>query len=190
MTTLTDYLAEHYTAATAKIYAFEIEHYLAYLGGADWALSIDYAGVVAYLVHLRKRYDNAATVRRVLFAVKAYHRFLLATGRRTDHPAARLRLRDVERSDSVQTQDLLDADELGRLQESRAERYPLLARRNSAIIGLLTYQALTVREIGRLNVQDIDLGEATVEVTATRRTQARTLQLAAPQIMELHAYLL
>lgn len=190
MTMLRDYLSKYYTAATAKIYAFEIEHYLAHIGGEDHALSVDYAGVVAYLVHLRKRYDNAATVRRVLFAVKAYHRYLLATGRRADHPAARLRLRDVERSDSVQTQDLLDADELARLQQTRTERYPLLARRNAVIIGLLTHQALTVREIGRLRVVDIDLTAATLNVAATRRTQARTLRLAAPQIMELHTYLI
>jgi integrase/recombinase XerD len=187
--TLTDYLTEHYTAATARIYAFEIDRYLAYLGGRDRALTVGYADVVDYLVYLRKRYDNAATVRRVLYAVKAYHRFLLKTDKRPDYPAARLRLRDVERGDQVQTQDLLDADELARLREPRSERYPLLARRNVVVIGLLTYQALTVCEIGRLRVGDVDLTGATVSVAATPRTLARRLKLAAPQVMELYAYL-
>lgn len=187
--TLTDYLTEHYTAATTRIYAFEIGRYLAYLGGRDRALTVGYADVVGYLVHLRNRYDNAATVRRVLYAVKAYHRYLLQVEKRSDHPAARLRLRDVARGNEIQTQDLLDADELVRLREPRSERYPLLARRNAVVIGLLTYQALTVREIGRLRVGDIDLTGATVSVAATPRTLARTLRLAAPQLMELYAYL-
>ena len=187
--TLTDYLTENYTAATARIYAFEIGHYLTWLGGEQRALSVDYAGVVGYLVYLRGRYANAATVRRVLYAVKAYHRYLLRAGRRSDHPASRLRLRDVIRTDQVQTQDLLDADELARLRESRTERYSLLARRNAVIIGLLTHQALTAGEIGRLRVKDIDLLGASVNVTATKRTLARTLPLAAHQVMTLHAYL-
>lgn len=186
---LTDYLAEHYTAATAKIYAFEIERYLAYLGGRDRALTVDYAGVVAYLVHLRGRYDNPATVRRVLYAVKAYHRYLPATGQRADHPASRLRLRDVIGGRPIQTQDLLDGAELARLREPRAERYPLLARRNAVIVGLLTHQALTAREIGRLRVEDVDLTNATIEIRATRCPPGRTLRLAAPQVMQLHAYL-
>jgi integrase/recombinase XerD len=187
--TLSDYLADNYSAATARIYAFEIGHYLDWLGGEQRALSVDYADVVGYLVYLRGRYANAATVRRVLYAVKAYHRYLLKSGKRSDHPASRLRLRDVARGNDMQTQDLLDADELAKLREPRTERYPLLARRNAVIVGLLTHQALTVRETGRLTVADVDLSAATVNVLATRRTLARKLKLAAPQVMELYAYL-
>ena len=59
--TLTAYLAQHYTTATARVYAFEIEHYLVYLGGEERALSVGYSDVVSYLIYLRKRYGHAAS---------------------------------------------------------------------------------------------------------------------------------
>ncbi|OAV45764.1 hypothetical protein A3850_002425 [Lewinella sp. 4G2] len=145
--------------------------------------------MVGYLVSLRGRYENGETVRRILYSVKAYHRYLLKVGKREDHPASRLRLRDVARTDQVQTQDLLDAAELEKLLTTRVERYPLLANRNAVIIGLLVHQALTVSEVGRLQVGDVDLAAATIKVKGSGRQQARTLKLAAVQVMTLLEYL-
>ncbi|SER46682.1 integrase/recombinase XerD [Neolewinella agarilytica] len=186
--TLTDYLDEHYSDGTAKIYAFEIGHYLERIGGEAAALQTSYGELVGYLSALRKRYDNPATVRRILFAIKSYYRYLVLSGRRDDHPGSRLRLRDVVR-DQVQTQDLLAPNELALLLRPRPNRYALLENRNRVIIGLLVHQALLVREIGALKIGDIDLQKATVRVPATSKTEARTLRLDAAQVMTLHAYL-
>ena len=41
-----------------------------------------------------------------------------------------------------------------------------------------------------MRIEDIDLAKAAVKVAATKRLLARTLPLAAPQIMALHAYLI
>jgi integrase/recombinase XerD len=185
---LEDYLSEHYSDGTAKIYAFEIGHYLERIGGEAVALTTGYGELVGYLSALRKRYDNPATVRRILFAVKSYYRFLVLSGRRADHPGSRLRLRDVVR-DQVQTQDLLAPNELALLLRPRPERYPMLMNRNRVIIGLLVHQGLSVREIGALKVADIDLQTATVRILATSKTDARKLRLDAAQVMALHAYL-
>jgi integrase/recombinase XerD len=186
--TLTDYLDEHYTTTTAKIYAFEIGHYLERIGGEAAALTTGYGELVVYLSALRKRYDNPATVRRILYAVKSYYRYLVESGQRVDHPGSRLRLRDVVR-DQVQTQDLLAPNELALLLRPRPERYEILTNRNQVIIGLLVHQALLVREIGALKLGDIDLQKATVLVPATSKTDARKLRLDAAQVMTLHAYL-
>jgi len=185
---LEDYLSEEYTNQTAKIYAFEIGHYLDRIGGEAVALQTGYGELVRYLAALRKRYDNPATVRRILFAIKSYYRYLVLSGRRADHPGSRLRLRDVVR-DQVQTQDLLAPNELALLLRPRPNRYTLLENRNRVIIGLLVHQALLVREIGALKVGDIDLQKATVRVPATSKTEARTLRLDAAQVMTLYAYL-
>lgn len=186
--TLEDYLSEEYTNQTAKIYAFEIGHYLNRIGGEAVALQTGYGELVRYLAALRKRYDNPATVRRILFAIKSYYRYLVLSGRRADHPGSRLRLRDVVR-DQVQTQDLLAPSELALLLRPRPNRYALLENRNRVIIGLLVHQALLVREIGALKVGDIDLQKATVRVPVTSKTEARKLRLDAGQVMTLHAYL-
>lgn len=185
---LKDYLDKNYTGTTAKIYAFEIGHYLDRIGGEAAALTTGYGELVGYLAALRKRYDNPATVRRILFAVKSYYRYLVESGRRSDHPGSRLRLRDVVVG-QVQTQDLLAAEELAALLRPRPERYELLGNRNRVIIGLLVHQGLLIREIGKLKTGDIDLEKATVRVLATTNTEARTLRLDAAQVMTLYAYL-
>lgn len=185
---LEDYLNGNYSRQTAKIYAFEIGHYLNRIGGEAVALQIGYGELVVYLSALRKRYDNPATVRRILYAVKSYYRYLVLSGRRVDHPGSRLRLRDVVR-DQVQTQDLLAPEELALLLRPRPERYEILTNRNRVIIGLLVHQGLLVREIGALKVGAIDLEKAIVRVPATSKTEPRKLRLDAAQVMTLHAYL-
>jgi site-specific recombinase XerD len=183
-----EFLEQNYTPKTAAAYAFEVRHYLAWVGGDEAALTADYSKLIGYLATLRKRYDKPATLQRIMCSVKAYYRYLLESGQRSDHPAINLRLRDGARS-QVQTQDLLSKEELALLLRPRPERYPLLTNRNAVIIGLLVHQALTVREIGLLQVLHLDLSTATVKVPATNRTFGRTLKLAAPQVMQLHAYL-
>lgn len=183
-----EFLARDYTAKTAAAYAFDVGHYLAWVGGEAGALTADYARLVGYLASLRKRYDKPATLRRILCAVKSYHRFLLESGRRDDHPALGLKLRDGARP-QVQTQDLLSGDELARLLEPRPARYGKLAGRNEVILGLLVHQALTIREIGNLTTEAIDLATASIHVAATNQTNGRKLKLAAPQVMQLHGYL-
>lgn len=185
---LKDYLDENYSGTTAKIYAFEIGHYLERIGGEATALKTGYAELVGYLATLRRRYDNPATVRRILCAVKSYYRFLVESGQRSDHPASRLRLRDVA-GPQVQSQDLLSGEELALLLRPRENRYELLANRNRVIIGLLVHQGLLIREIGKLKTGDIDLKKVTVRVPATTNTEARELRLDAGQVMTLYAYL-
>lgn len=185
---LTDYLSEHYQPSTAKLYAFEIGHYLDRIGGEEVALRSGYGELVGYLAVLRKRYENPATLNRILYSIKSYYRYLVETGQRLDHPGSRIRIRDIVR-DQVQTQDLLAPEELALLLRPRPERYPLLENRNRVIIGLLVHQGLLVREIGALKVGQVDLKAATVMVPETFKTDARKLRLDAAQLMTLHAYL-
>ena len=185
---LQDYLDKRYHASTAKLYAFEIGHYLNRIGGEEMALSTSYGELIGELSRLRKRYENPATLSRILYAIKAYYRYLVETGQRIDHPGSQLRIKDLE-PDQMQTQDFLAPNELALLLRPRPERYAILTNRNQVIIGLLVHQALIIREIGALRVADIDLKAATVQVPATSKTEGRKLRLDAAQVMVLHAYL-
>ena len=142
------------------------------------------------LAFLRERYGGRpATVHRILAAIKAYYRYLVASGRRADFPGSRLTLRDRSAARQTQTQDLLTGEELQQLLEPRTERYAILAIRNRVILGLLVHQALSLRELGRLKVGDVDLRAATLRVAGRGRQRARILLLQAAQVMLLHDYL-
>ncbi len=184
--TLKTYLEQEHSAATVRIYLFEIEHLIRYLG-ADRAEQAAYKDVMDYLAHLRARYDNAGTIHRILQAIKQYYFYLIEQGKRATHPCRHMRIRDKARGD-VQIQDLLTPIELEGLLQ-RQERYPCLALRNQVAMSLLVYQALLPGEIARLTVEDVDLEAATIHIHATAKTNQRTLALKPGQIMLLHHYL-
>lgn len=183
---LRTYLERKYRPATVKVYHFEIEHYLAWMG-AEVAPRATYSEVMQYLEYLRSRYDNPATLNRILATIKQYYQYLIDTGQREDHPCASIRIRDRGRQD-VQLQDLLSKAEL-KLLLQRTERYELLTLRNQVIMSLLVYQALLSGEICRLTLNEVDTTAGTIFIKAGGKTNERTLPLKAEQILLLHRYI-
>ncbi|MEM7574207.1 MAG: tyrosine-type recombinase/integrase [Bacteroidota bacterium] len=184
---LQDYLSRYYSASTARLYRFEIDHYLAEVGSSR-ASQAGYRELLAHLSSLRDRYENTGTLHRILQAIKCYYRYLLESGVRDDHPAKNISLRDV-RPSQIQLQDLLTEIELQALLLPRQERYPMLARRNRVVMSLLVNQALALQEMAALKVQDIDLEKATIQASGTAKLNTRKLRLKADQILLLHDYL-
>lgn len=182
--TLHDYLQEHYTADTAKVYQHEIDSYIANYPAAATAV---YKDVVSYMGVLRSRYDNASTLNRILCSIKAYYDFLCATGVRDDNPARSIRLRD-QRSRYVQLQDLFTGQELEALLH-RKERVHALGCRNQVLVSLLIYQALQPREIESLTPGDINLAQGSIYIKATAKTNKRELQLRSNQVLLFYQYI-
>ena len=182
--TLEEYLEQRYTAATAKRCRREIETYRANSPQAETALHKD---ITAYIGTLRNRYSNAKTLIRILCSIKAYYDFLACTGKRQDNPATSILLKDKQSRD-IQLQDLFTETELESLLE-RKEAFSLLTIRNRVLTGLLIYQGLLPNELENLLVSDINLGEGTVYVKRTNKTNGRTLPLKPTQIMALHTYI-
>jgi len=183
--TLETYLACTHSPNTVRIYLFEIEHLIRYLGTTR-AEQAAYKDILDYMAYLRSRYDNAGTIHRILQAVKQYYFYLIEQGKRSSHPCRYMRIRDKFRE--VQVQDLLTRAELNGLLH-REERYPGLALRNQVVMSLLVYQALLPGEIARLTVEDIDLEAATIRIHPTAKTNGRVLGLKPQQVMLLHRYL-
>lgn len=183
---LNTYLKQNQSAATSRIYLFEIRHYLNHMG-LEKAQKATYQDIMDYLLFLRKRYDNPSTITRIIYAIKQYYYWLVHTGQRSDHPCRYLKLKD-RKSHSIQVQDLLTPSELQLLLQ-RKERYTLLENRNQVILTLLVYQALLPLEMANLDVADVDLRKASIYIKSTYRTNSRTLKLQADQIMIFHRYL-
>lgn len=184
--TLSNYLSKHHQAGTAKIYLFEIGHYLEWMG--EGAQKASHEEVLCYVDYLRDRYGKAATISRIIHAIKRYYCYLQEIGKRRDHPCRLLNIRDAKEDRDIQIQDLLKPEELQRLL-IRKERYPSYALRNSLIMSLLVNQALLSREIVGLKVQDVNLEKGTIYIRQTSKTNGRTLPLKAEQIMLIHRYL-
>jgi len=182
--TLPEYLESLYTPATAESYHREI---LIFLSSYPTASMATYADLISYLGVLRERYNNAATLNRILCSIKVYYDYLCIIGRRSDHPARSILLRD-QRSRDIQLQDLFTDEELERLMD-RKERYQALYYRNRVLMGLLINQGLKPQEIAAIGVQDINLEAGSIYIKSTPTTNSRTLSLKPGQILLLYTWL-
>jgi len=183
---LENYLKGKLSASTVKIYLFEINHFVQFLG-KEKATTASYQDVQKYLNWLRKNYDNPNTIHRIIQAIKQYFFYLIEIKKREDHPCRYLAIKDRS-PHQLQLQDFLKTKQLQKLL-TRKERYKILEIRNQVVMSLLVNQALRVQEICALKVKDINLKKGKIKIKSTPKTNARTLHLKPEQIMLLHDYL-
>jgi integrase/recombinase XerD len=183
---LSDYLFEKYSPQTVKIYQLDILRYIGYMG-EERAEKASYRDIMEYTGYLRKTYQNPRTINRMLYGVKAWYFYLIASDRREDHPCRQIKLKDARGGD-VQLQDLFSVVEMEKLMQ-RKERFEVARLRNRVIVSLLIYQGLRLSEIVKLRVKDVDLDAGTIYVRAMPRAMARTLKLKTPQVMLFYNYI-
>jgi len=184
MISLEDYLKENLQKSTVKNYLYEINKFTLLNRNTE---HYNYKNIMEYVETIRKNYESASII-RILSALKKYYDYLVNTGIRKDNPARAIQLRDI-RKKPIQLQDLFTDQELQKLLEPRKERYPLLAKRNQIIIGLLVHQALKIGEIIQIKTDDINLEKAQINITGTSQTNNRILPLKAEQILLFYNYL-
>lgn len=181
---LTNYLAKKYTPQTTKTYSREIEIYITNNPANE---KYTYADILKYIGILRTKYNNSTSINRILSSIKAYYNYLCYSKNRKDNPAKSIRLRDKQNRD-IQLQDLFTIAELEQLLNTKQERYNALAYRNKVLISLLIYQGLQPRELANINIQDINLEQASIYIKPHSDTNSRTLPLKATQIILFQHY--
>ncbi|RZJ36583.1 MAG: integrase [Flavobacterium sp.] len=182
--TLSEFLHQWLAPQSVQNYLYTIENFLKLHPKAKRYM---YKDMVNYLAAVRVMYPNIQTTIRILSAIKKYYDFLVWTGQRTDHPCQTLTVKTGS-NHSIQLQDLFTSIELEMLMQ-RENRYRHLENRNKVLLSLLIYQGLTSDEIIRLDVDNIDLDNATVLVKGSNKLHRRTLFLQAKQIQLLSKYI-
>lgn len=179
------YLENNYTKKTAIAYQREIENFIINNPNNE---NYTYTNIINYIGFLRKRYTNSKTINRILCSIKAYYSYLCFINKRKDNPSKSIQLKDKISRD-IQLQDLLTTQELEQLLTAKQERYTALTYRNKVLISLLIYQALQPTEIEQLQVNEIDLQQGNIYIKSTPKTNSRTLQLKANQILLFKQYI-
>jgi len=185
---LQHYLHERFAARTAHGYYLIIENYCRQVKQPDQA---KYKDILGYLEQERSKGKKPGTLLSYIGAIKVYYDWLKETGIRKDHPCKHLVLKD--RVDpQVHVQELFSSSELQQLfeQPPRAiRRQPSTVLRDKVILSLLIYQGLTTKNIVSLQLQDLNLEQATIYVKSETNLNARTLELHPKQIMLISKYL-
>lgn len=185
---LTHYLYERFAARTAHGYQLMIENYCRQVKHPDKA---KYKDILRYLEQERSKGRKSATLLSYIAAIKVYYDYLKKTGNRKDHPCKHLVLKD--RIDyRVNVQELFSSTELQLLFEQpprSISKPPRIAQRDKVILSLLIYQGLTTKNIVSLELQDLNLEQATIYIKSETTLNARTLELHPKQIMLINKYL-
>lgn len=193
MITLRNYLEKKYSKSTLASNLYNIKRFTDYYDKK--APKATFKEVLNYIEHLRKNYIlHPKTLRHCLYGVKIYFNYLLETGQRNDHPCSELFLKD-KIDKQIQVDTLYSPETLETFFETyqiRKKKY--LENRNKVIISLLIYQALTVKEIAELEIQNINLEKCEIFIKASeeltaKSPQSRTLPLQAKQILLIYNYL-
>lgn len=183
---LKEYLQEHYSKNSVNNYENIILRYTTYM--QEKAETANYTDVLNYIGYLRKLQLHPKSLRNNLFAIKIYYRYLVAIGKRKDHPCQKLYLQD-QINRSIQVESLYSAVVLEELLQSYKAKNPIMQKRDEVIISLLIYQALTVLEVTQIEISQIDLEKGTIQITGNVKNKGRTLHLKPNQIMLFYKYI-
>jgi len=184
--TLQQYLKNEYSKTSTSGYEAMINRFLLALGSK--AEKASYTDVLDYIGLLREQNLHPKSLRNNLFAIKIYYRFLVATGKRNDHPCQFLYLKD-QINRAIQVEALYPKETIENLFESWQSKNKINQTRDKIIISFLVYQALTVLEITQIKVTDVNLEDGTVKVKGNSKNKGRALSLKPKQILLFHNYL-
>lgn len=184
--TLQQYLKNEYSKTSLSGYENMINRFVLVLGSK--AEKASYTDILDYIGLLREQNLHPKSLRNNLFAIKIYYRFLVATGKRNDHPCQYLYLKD-QINRAIQVEALYPKGTIENLFESWESKNKINQTRDKIIISFLVYQALTVLEITQIKVSDINLEDGTVKVKGNSKNKGRILSLKPKQILLFHNYL-
>ncbi len=161
--------------------------YLLWVDQENIALEqITYNDLLLYLKYCQQQGVAQRTIKHYIAAVKHYYDHLIRERVITLNPTTDIDVKGVRRKVLYH---LLEPYELHHLyHEYPAQSLP--DRRNRIILGLLVYQGLRADEVGKLEVQHIQLREGKIDVLGGPKNNTRLMQLESYQVMDMHDYIL
>jgi site-specific recombinase XerD len=145
---------------------------------------VRYHDLLLWMKHCQQGGASQKTIQNYVLMVKIYYDHLIEQKEITINPANGIKVQGVKRKILYH---ILQPHELHALYNN----YPhntLAEKRDKIMLGLLVYQGLKTEELGKLEVKDVKLKAGQIEIHGSRKSNARTLQLEAHQIMDVYEY--
>ncbi|WP_024773094.1 tyrosine-type recombinase/integrase [Aquimarina macrocephali] len=187
---------ENYSKTTIVHYLKRITEFTGWLKKRRITASeIDYKTCMKYIKHLQQKKIKPQTINNHLVTIRNYFDYLIERAERSENP-----LEDVSVKGTVKKMlhNLLEPDELEDLYYSyQTEKFNrnangfarYAAKRNKIIVGLIVYQGLNATHLKSLNLENVQLKKGKIYVPATRRSNAREIELKPWQIIDFIEYL-
>jgi integrase/recombinase XerD len=161
------------------------------------ATEITYTDMLNFIKHAKEQGLKPGYIMKILGAVRHYFNYLKYIDKIQTNPANGLYIRGKQRRIP---HDLLTAEQLDEMYtkfdaklKDEQTRYKvggkLVAKRNKIILGLLIYQGINTQELGLLEPEHLKLREGKIIIPGTLRSNRRTLNLEAHQMIDLQEYI-
>lgn len=169
--------------STIEKYIQEVEKYEKWL-----SISIELSekkDLLNYLKDLNDRGVQNRTRQHKLGILRHYYSFLYQQDKITHNPTNLIKIRGTKRKILYQILTIEQMDEFIDLYNAE---YPSKIR-EQIILSLIIYQGLQVSEWKKLKVSDIDLKKGSISISATKRSNKRTIPLNPSQIGVLYEFI-
>ena len=204
-----DYLIEKgYSIKSANRYLGDVQRYQRWAEQENIEIEgATYADVLHYIQSRRSkacgeqgRTISQRTQSNMLNSIKHYYQYLESSEQIAENPIREVKIRGIKRKRlySILTKAQLEElyhnypTEIDSKQENQNwyKLSQLIQKRNKVILSLLIYQGLNATEICRMKISDLKLREGKVYVAGTRKSNERTMELEAVQVMDMMEYVL
>ncbi len=145
-----------------------------------------YTDVLGYMKHCQKREATQRTIQNYLGMVKHFYDYQIEQKQMEINPVVGIKVQGVKRKTLYH---IFRPEQLHAIYNS-FEANSMTDKRDKIMLGLLAYQGLRTQELALLETKDVKIKEGKIEIPASRRSNARTLQLESHQVLEVYDYLL
>lgn len=155
---------------------------------------ISYTDLLEYVHYLKDRFLTVGTINIRLNTLKKYYEFLKEEKLVEVNPARHLHIKGRMKKVIM---GALTTSDLDRIYASYSEaktcyreaKHRSAHKRDIVILGLLLWQGLESKELGRLERSHINLKAGTIYIPSTSRSNSRALRLDSRQVVVLQEYL-
>jgi len=142
---------------------------------------VDYQNMISFIQYMKLNNYISTFTNRVLLSVRHYYEFLGFN----INPAYGINLRGAR---FKITEGFIHINELTRLYKNYIVSDDR-SMRNHVMLGIMIFQGLTTEELEKLEPKHINPKDAKLLVPGGKKTNSRTLDLAAIQLIDLHEYM-
>jgi integrase/recombinase XerD len=186
-----------YSIATTKRYVQDAQNFKRWTEKENVEIEqVSYSDVLHY-IQSKQNGVKQSTISRMVNSLKHYYNHLILINLAVENPTTQIAIKGIKRK---KLYDILSKEELENLYhnfEQSAESKPkentitdLVKRRNKVILGLMIYQGLNASELSRLTEKDLKLRAGEINISGSRKSNARELKLKSHQVMDMMEYTL
>lgn len=155
---------------------------------------ITYTELIGYVQYLKAKNLNTSTINIRLGSLRKYFEHLKQEGIIEVNPARKLFIKGQTKSVIINPLTYTELEELHYhytkpKEYYREEHHRTAHERNGIILGLMIWQGIHSGELGKMELDHVNLQQGTIYIPSTSRSNSRELKLEARQIIALHQYI-